>query len=37
MDRWSDDDVRRTIGRLDAGEVVEINETSLPMDVEQAT
>ena len=37
MDRWSDGDVRRTIGRLDAGEVVEINDASLPIDVEQAT
>ena len=37
MGRWSDDDVRRTIARLDAGEVVEIDDTSLPIDVERAT
>ena len=37
MDRWSDDDVRQTIARLDAGEVVVIEDSSLPIDVKQAT
>ena len=35
MGQWSDDDVRRTIVRLDAGEVVEIDDASLPIDAEQ--
>ena len=37
MNRWSDDDVRRAIARLDAGEVVEIDDASLPIDVQRAT
>ena len=37
MDRWSDDDVRRRIARLDAGEVVDIYDGSLPIDVDRAT
>ena len=37
MGQWSDDDVRRTIARLDAGEVVEIDDSLLPIDVERAT
>ncbi len=37
MNRWSDDDVRRAITRLDAGEVVEIDDASLPIDVQRAT
>lgn len=37
MGRWSDDDVRQTIARLDAGEVVEIDDASLPIDVSEAT
>ena len=37
MGRWSDDDVRRTIARLDAGEVVEVDNASLPIDAEQVT
>ena len=37
MDRWSDEDVRRTIARLDAGEVVEIEDGSLPIDADRAT
>ena len=37
MAGWGDDDVRRTIARLDAGEVVEIAEAMLPIDSKQAT
>lgn len=37
MNRWSDDDVRRAIARLDAGEFVEIDDASLPIDVQRAT
>lgn len=37
MNRWSDDDVRRTVARLDAGEVVEIDDASLPIDVQRPT
>ena len=37
MDQWRDDDVRRTIARLDAGEVVEIDDASLPIDAQRAT
>ena len=37
MGQWSDDDVHRTIARLDAGEVVEIDDASLPIDVERTT
>ena len=37
MGRWSDNDVRQTIARLDAGEVVEIDDASLPVDVNVAT
>ena len=37
MGRSSDDDVRRTIARLDAGEVVEIGDASLPIDVKRPT
>ena len=37
MDQWSDDDVRRTIARLDAGEVVEIDDASLPLDAQRVT
>ena len=37
MDRWSDDDVRRTIARLDTGEVVEIDDASVPINVERTT
>lgn len=37
MNRWSDDDVRGAIARLDAGEVVEIDDASLPIDVQRAT
>ncbi len=36
MDRRGDDDVRRTIARLDAGEVVEIEDASLPIEFERA-
>ena len=36
MGRWSEHDVRRTIARLDAGEVVEIDDASLPIDLERA-
>ena len=35
MDQWSDDDVRRTIAQLDAGEVVEIDDASLPIDAQR--
>ena len=35
MGRSSDDDVRRTIARLDAGEVVEMDDASLPIDVKR--
>ncbi len=31
MDQWNDDDIRRTIARLDAGEVVELPRASLPL------
>ena len=36
MDGRGDDDVRRTIARLDAGEVVEIVDASLPIEFERA-
>lgn len=36
MRAWSDDDVRRTIARLEGGEVVEIADGLLPIDVKQS-
>ena len=37
MGRRSDDDVRGMIARLDAGEVVAIDDASLPIDVNRTT
>ena len=35
MDRWSDEDVRRTIQQLDAGELMKLSDASLPIEVQR--